>query len=290
MKDREPTVRSRELGEGLRRAMEYAGYNGTQIADELGWSQGRVSRLLAGKRGGTGYDVSAFLAVCGVKGEQRDRLMALASDHNRPGWFVQHGPVVPKQVQTLVDHELRASTVSDFQTTLVHGLLQTSEYARETMSRSANLPQEEIADRIQARLARQELVSRPRAPMFTFFLHEDALRIPVGGPAIMSDQLHYLLRMSVRANVIIRVVPARAGAHAGMSGSFTLMEIRDFKPIVYLDSEISSLFLETPIEIDAYRNILASLDAMALDEGQSRVLISNIALDFGEEKNHVAKE
>src|SRR5690349_4906712 len=50
MKDREPTVRSRELGDGLRRAMEYAGYNGTQIADELGWSQGRVSRLLAGKR------------------------------------------------------------------------------------------------------------------------------------------------------------------------------------------------------------------------------------------------
>ena len=69
MKDREPTVCSRELGEGLRRAMGYAGYNGTQIADELGWSQGRVSRLLAGKRGGTGYDVSAFLAVCGVKGQ-----------------------------------------------------------------------------------------------------------------------------------------------------------------------------------------------------------------------------
>ena len=173
---------------------------------------------------------------------------------------------------SVVDHELRASTVSDFQTTLVHGLLQTSDYARETMSRSANLPQDEIADRIQARLARQELLSRPRAPLFTFFLHEDALRVPVGGPAIMSDQLHYLLRMSVRANVTIRVVPARAGAHAGMSGSFTLMEIRDFKPIVYLDSEISSLFLETPIEIEAYRNILASLDAMALDEGQSRAM------------------
>ena len=38
----------------------HAGYNGTQMADELGWSQGRVSRLLAGKRGGSGIDVSAF--------------------------------------------------------------------------------------------------------------------------------------------------------------------------------------------------------------------------------------
>jgi transcriptional regulator with XRE-family HTH domain len=282
MKDREPTVRSRELGEGLRRAMEYAGYNGTQIADELGWSQGRVSRLLAGKRGGTGYDVSAFLAACRVKGEQRDRLMALASDHNRPGWFLQHGPMVPKQVQTLIDHETRASTVNDFQTTLIHGLLQTSDYARETMSRSANLPQEEIADRIQTRLARQELINRPRAPIFTFYLHENALHLPVGGPATMSDQLHHLLRISVRANVTIRVVPAQAGAHAGMSGPFSLMEIRDFKPIVYLGNEITSLFLESPTEINAYRNILDALDDAALDAQHTRELITTIAYKFAE--------
>jgi hypothetical protein len=48
MKDRQPTIRSHALGAGLRRVMECAGYNGTQMADELGWSQGRVSRLLAG--------------------------------------------------------------------------------------------------------------------------------------------------------------------------------------------------------------------------------------------------
>jgi transcriptional regulator with XRE-family HTH domain len=282
MKDREPTVRSRELGEGLRRAMEYAGYNGTQIADELGWSQGRVSRLLAGKRGGTGYDVSAFLAACRVKGEQRDRLMALASDHNRPGWFLHHGPVVPKQVQTLIDHETRASTVNDFQPTLIHGLLQTPDYARETMSRSPNLPQEEIADRIQARLARQELINRPRAPIFTFYLHENALRLPVGGPATMSDQLHHLLRISVCANVTIRVVPAQAGAHAGMSGPFTLIEIQEFKPIVYLDSEITSLFLETPTEINAYRNILDTLNDTALNTQHTRELITTIAYKFAE--------
>lgn len=280
MKDREPTVRSRELGEGLRRAMEYAGYNGTQIADGLGWSQGRVSRLLAGKRGGTGYDVSAFLAVCGVKGEGRDRLMALASDHHRPGWFMQHGPVVPKQVQTLIDHETRASTVSDFQTTLVHGLLQTPDYARETMSRSVNLPQDEIADRIQALLGRQELLSRPHAPIFTFYLHENALRAPVGGPAIMADQLHHLLRMSTRANVTIRVVPVQAGAHAGMSGSFTLMEVREFKPIVYLDSEITSVFLECPTDIAAYTAILNQLAELALDQAQSRQLLHNLANDY----------
>ncbi|MGH4022264.1 MAG: helix-turn-helix domain-containing protein, partial [Pseudonocardiaceae bacterium] len=68
MRDREPTIRSRELGEGLRRAMEHAGLNGRRAAQLLGWSPSWVSRLLSGKRGGNEVDVSAFLAVCRVTG------------------------------------------------------------------------------------------------------------------------------------------------------------------------------------------------------------------------------
>ena len=48
MHDREPTIRSRELGEGLRRAVDKAGLNGVQAAYELGWSTSMVSRLLSG--------------------------------------------------------------------------------------------------------------------------------------------------------------------------------------------------------------------------------------------------
>jgi len=47
MRDREPTVRSRELGEGLRRAMERARLTGKQVAHQLDWSPSWVSRLLS---------------------------------------------------------------------------------------------------------------------------------------------------------------------------------------------------------------------------------------------------
>jgi hypothetical protein len=283
MKDREPTVRSRELGDGLRRAMECAGYNGTQIAGELGWSQGRVSRLLAGKRGGSGFDVSAFLAVCGIKNAERDRLLTLSGDYNRLSWLVQHGQVAPKQVQTIIDYEARSAAIVEFQNLLIPVLLQTSEYARAVLSRSANIPQEDVDDRVQARLTRQEVISRPHPPSCTFFLHEYALRAPIGGAAIMSDQLHYLLRTAVRPNVTLRVVPASVGAHAGMTGHFTLMDTRGFKPIVHIESETCTLFLETPMEINAYRNIVASLNKIALDNGSSKGLIASMAAKFGEE-------
>ena len=280
MKDREPTIRSRELGEGLRKAMQYAGFNASEVARQLDWSPGRVSRLLSGKRGGSRYDVTAFLTICGVRGTERERLMALSLDNDRPGWFQQHGPAVPRQVHTLIDHESHATAISDFQIALVPGLLQTGHYARAMMSGSANLPAAEIEDRVSARLARKRLFSRNNPPRLDFFVHEFVLRTPVGGPSVMCDQLHEMLRLSVLPFVSIRVVPAALGAHAAMTGNFTMMEIADFKPITYLDSEISSLFLETPVEIDAYRNILAALEDTALDEGTSRNLMGTVALEF----------
>jgi len=96
----------------------------------------------------------------------------------------------------------------------------------------------------------------------------------------MSDQLHHLLRMSVRSYVTLRVIPASLGAHAGLAGPFTLMEFADFRPVVYLDSETSSLFLEKPEEITAYRRILGALAGTALGEGQSRELIATLATEL----------
>ncbi|HEU5474535.1 MAG TPA: helix-turn-helix transcriptional regulator [Actinophytocola sp.] len=281
------TVRSRELGEGLRLAMEKAGFSGRDAARRLGWSDSKVSRLLTGLRAGTEVDVSAFLAVCGVKGKERQRLLSLCREQHTPGWFQQHGSRLPRQVRTLVDHENKAVSIGDYQSTIVPGLLQTGHYARALMKASGAVPPDEIDDRIAARLARQNLLSRDRPPTFTFFLHEFVLHLPVGGPVVMSDQLHTLLRMSVRPNLTLRVLPAAIGAHAAVAGNFTLMEFAEFKPVVYLDSETSSLFLEEPEEISAYKRILASLSNIALGERESRDMIAGAATElYADRENH----
>lgn len=49
-------------------------------------------------------------------------------------------------------------------------------------------------------------------------------------------------------------------------GPFTLMEFEEIKPIVYLESETSTLFLEESEEVEAYRRILAALADVALNE------------------------
>lgn len=280
MPERQPTVRSRELGEGLRAALKGAGFTGRQIAFKLGWSDSRISRLLSGTRGAAEADVSAILALCGVTGEDKARLMRLCKEQHKPGWFQQHGSRLPKQIQTLVDHENKAAAIQSFESMLVPGLLQTGRYARIVIEACRSVPASEVDDRVATRLARRNLFSRERPPASMFFIHEFALRLPVGAGEVMSEQLHELLRYSVRSYITMRVVPGSIGAHAACSGNFTLMEFADIKPIVYLDSETSCLFLEGPEEIAAYRDILTALRDSALDEGQSRDLIRNLAIEL----------
>jgi hypothetical protein len=94
---------------------------------------------------------------------------------------------------------------------------------------------------------------------------------------MMAEQLRHLHRMSERSYLTLRVVPVALGAHPAMAGAFRLMEFTEFKPVAYLESETSSLFLERPEEIQAYRRILAALADIALSEGQSRELIAALA-------------
>jgi hypothetical protein len=225
-------------------------------------------------------DIVAFLAVCMVIGEERDRLLRLAREQNTPGWLQQHGSKIPEQLKTLIDHEARAVEIVDFQPQVVPGLLQTGDYARALLERTATVPPNEVQDRVAARLARRNLFSRPRRPKCTFYLHEFVLRLPVGDAEVMSEQLHELLQMSVRSYITIRVIPAAFGAHAGTSGSCRLMEFSEFKPVGYVEEEMAGHFLEEPAEIAGYRRIFAALADCALDERQSRDLIAALAVEL----------
>lgn len=260
--------------------MTRANLNGKELATELGWPDSRISRLLNGKRDVPEVDLASFLAICKVTGQERKRLLGLCREAQTRGWLQQYGDRLPKQLTTLIDHEDKAVAIGDFQSTIIPGLLQTGDYARALMGETGNAPPHEIEDRVAARLARQSLFGRRPAVQFTFYIHEFALRLPVGGAEIMSEQLHHLLCMSVRTYISIHVVPAAIGGHPGIAGHFKVMEFAEFRPLVYLDSETSSLFLEEPAEITAYRRILAGLAEVALDEGQSKEMIASLAIEL----------
>ncbi|HKR52392.1 MAG TPA: Scr1 family TA system antitoxin-like transcriptional regulator [Pseudonocardiaceae bacterium] len=66
--------------------------------------------------------------------------------------------------------------------------MQTTDYAHALIRETGTIPAGEIEDRVAARLGRQSLFGRERPARFTFFIHEFALRLPVGGPAVRKNR------------------------------------------------------------------------------------------------------
>lgn len=98
----------------------------------------------------------------------------------------------------------------------------------------------------------------------------------MGGADVMSEQLHHLLRMSVRPYLSVRIVPTEIGGHAGAAGSFTHLKFEKYESVVFVESHAAGLFLEDAASLAIYRSVLTSLDRTALDEEQSRAVITSI--------------
>ena len=278
----ESTVRARELGEILRKALASANLEGVQVARKLGWSQTKISNILSAKRGVSEPDMASLLALCGIGGAERDRLLRLTRESHQPGWWQEYGDRLPAKLRTLIDHENSAVAITQYQSVLVPGLLQSTDYARALFQASATIPEAEVEERVESRLRRQEIFSQRYTTRFKFFIDEYALRHPGVARETRSDQAHHLLRMTVRNNVEIQVIPWSVGFHAGSAGPFKMMEFTEIQPVVHLELETSSLFAERPESIRAYRAIVAALAQVALDREQSREWISNLASELGD--------
>ncbi len=282
MYDHEPTVRSRELGLALLRAIGTAGLNQSDLASMLAWSPSKVSRMISGKRCASPEDVSAVLAVGRIVGPKRQELLEMARHATERGWWQDFGDCLPAELRTLSDHEDSALTITNFENAVVPGLMQTAEYARALISTTPSIPDSEIDNHVGARGRRQLIFDRQFSGQFRFFVDEYVITRTGPGRKIMSDQVHHLLRMSVRPYIEIRVIPESIGFHAGHK-PFQLMQFTEINPILFIENETSALFLERKDTIESYRRRIAALSRVALDEDRSRSWLATVASELGEE-------
>ncbi|WP_191303951.1 helix-turn-helix domain-containing protein [Lentzea cavernae] len=263
----------REFGNGVRAAVESTGMTQRQLAEALGWQEAKLSDMLAGKGGVNESEVRELLAYCRTPLEERERLLELFSEQGSV-YLQIPAEGVPDQVRTLISHEKEAIEITDWSMILVPGLLQTYEYVEAVTAKAQTVSEENIPKTVAARAARAEILEYTRT--FTFYVHEQALWLPVGGEEVWREQLAHLLRLSVRKYISIRIVPRSIGMHAGTCGDFRLMKFPKYPPVVYIESVRCCLFFDDKETVDTYENILKDLAAGALDEEQSRAVINSI--------------
>jgi transcriptional regulator with XRE-family HTH domain len=284
---RRSTVRGREFGDAIRALLRAAGLTNRAAAELLGWQEAKVSELVNGKEGVTDVELAKLLGLLRTPPDEFDHLMALHHDAHIRDWLQPTGSGVTDRVRTLREHEKIASAIDGWSMNVVHGLVQVPDYTWH-LALAKPLPEPDARALVENRVVRQTAVLDGNRKV-TIYMHEQALRLPVGNASVMAEQLHHLLRMSVRPYLTIRLVPTAFGPHAGLAGDFDRLKFKKIPAIVYVESEGANVFLEDQVSVDRYDTVLKSLDRTALDEAQTRKLITDI---IGEETrdDQVAQE
>ncbi|GAA4231971.1 helix-turn-helix transcriptional regulator [Actinomadura meridiana] len=272
-------MKRRRLAGELRRLRDAAGLTLDDVAEQLEWSNAKVSRIENARVSVLPRDVKYLLNVYGIEGEAREVLLALAREAKQKGWWHSYGEAIPAWFEVYVGLESDAVTMDAYESEHVPGLFQTADYARAVFQSFPIDEEAEIDKRVELRMARTERLTVPGAPKFWAVLNEAVIHRLVGGDHTMRAQLAHLRDLAKLSNVTLQVLPFDAGAHPAMSGAFTILgfpEPSDPK-VVYMEEQTGGLYLEKPPEIERYTMAFDHLRAAALRPSDSLALIARVA-------------
>jgi transcriptional regulator with XRE-family HTH domain len=265
------------VGVQLRRLREAKGISRDDAGYVIRASGSKISRMELGRVSFKERDVADLLTLYGVTGEhERSMLLTLAREANTPGWWHNYSDVLPSWFQSYVGLEAAASLIRTYEIQFVPGLLQTEDYARAvTRLGRESAGTEEVERRVRLRVARQQLLTQPRAPRLWAVMDEAALRRPIGGPEVMRNQIMALLAATELPNVTLQVIPFSVGGHAGAGGAFTILRFRDedLPDIVFIEHLTSAIYLDKRDDADEYIAVMErlSVEAVAPDETVERL-------------------
>ncbi|MGK5553734.1 helix-turn-helix domain-containing protein [Actinomadura kijaniata] len=272
-----PTVRGRRLARELRNLREDRGLTLQEVADRLEWSRATVSRVETGQTRPKVEDVAGLLDLYGVPSPERDALLTLTREAGQRGWWTAYADVFSGSYAALEDG---ASQIRNWDPQLIHGLLQTDDYARAVITAGRMLPRpEDIERRLAARKIRQRVLGRANAPELHLIIDESVLLRPIGGRQVLARQLSSLAEAAGRPNVTVQVVPFTANEHAGLDGRFTILSFPDRADpdIAYVEGTMGDVYLESAEAIAKHRDRFERIEAVALSPEESARYIREAA-------------
>jgi transcriptional regulator with XRE-family HTH domain len=194
------------LGRQMQRDRQAHGWSLRELAARSGINYATLSKVENGKR--------PFFEK-----------LAMACDKQFPerrGWYLAYYEEskswVPAGFRSWGEYEDKAAVIRAWSPSFLHGLLQTSDYARAQLETASDATAEMTAARLASRMQRQQRVLyRPEPPTATFVVDELSLYRCVGSPEVMAAQMRHLAEVARLPHVVVQVLPAVAHP-AGASG------------------------------------------------------------------------
>ena len=236
MKDLDPGESPKHhFGAEVRRAREEAGMSQAELGQITGHERSYVSKVETG-------DIDA------------SEIFAIGCDRAFPakmGWFTRFWldshkwhSIYPVWFHDWVEKfEREAVALRLGEHSLIPGLLQTEEYARELLGSLRRQDHDTLERNVVGRLDRQRILDRADPPDLRVVLNESVLYYQVGSADVMHRQLIHLLAIAHRPNVCVQVIPASARAYIGFAGGLGVATLADGSMGAYLETTIQDMTL-----------------------------------------------
>jgi transcriptional regulator with XRE-family HTH domain len=270
-----PTVLRIVLGTHLRRLRESRGITAKAAAAAIRASESKISRIELGRNAIREIDVLDLLTLYGVGPEDRERLLTLAEQANKPGWWHRYHDILPDWFQAYVGMEEAARSIRVYEPQFIPGLLQTEEYAAAVFA-LGDFPIEDAERHVVLRKERQRRFREGKLKLWGI-VDEAALRRPVAGPEVQIEQLRYLNKQSSTPALTLQVVPYGVGGHAA-PGGFSILRFadRELPDVVYVEHLTSALYLDKQAEVDRYLLAMERLSIVAHEPHRTPQILDEI--------------
>lgn len=258
------SVRRRRLSAELKKARLDAGLSIEAVTEKTEWSAGKVSNLETGVRlYPTVMEVRGLLDTYEVTEQhRRDTILDLTRQARERGWWSKYDDIFTDEYPAF---EAEAASIHTYELAMVPGLLQTPGYVETLMRASLRRNPLDIDRAIETRRQRQQMLQTSAAPELWAVVDEAALRRFEGNKRVFHEQIQHLIEVAEGDNsVTLQVLPFASGMHAGLQGSFVIMNFGEgMSPVVYLETDTDGLYLEEAEEVERYRKLFDHVRASA---------------------------
>ena len=253
------------VGRQIKAWREAAGLTQTEFGAAIGYGEEMVSKVERGIR----VPKPVFLDNADRVLEAGGKLSAMKPDVEEARY--------PKKVRDLAKLEADAVELGAYGNTVVPGLLQTEAYARALFEmRRPPYTTDEIDRLVEGRVARRSVFDLRPLPLLTFVVEEVTLRRPLGGKAVLRQELEHILNMGRLRHVEIQVMPTDREDHAGMGGELNLLKLRDGSTVGYSEAQLTSRLISAPKEVQILEMRYGIIRSQALTPRQSLAFIEKM--------------
>jgi transcriptional regulator with XRE-family HTH domain len=259
------------LGRRLARLRNEAGLSLRMLAEPLGYPHSYLGRVERGDQlpsEGLSQALDTFFKTSGLFVELLEMAQdALIADYSR----------------TVVAKEKEAIRIRVFTSSIIPGLLQTEDYARE-LFRAGRISQSEdsLTERAAARVKRKRIFDAAEPPLYWAILDEAALKRPTSNKECMIGQLKYLSQMARKPNITVQVLPFEQGLHSMLGGSLTLLTFKTGAEVGLVESFKTGEAVESAKRLVELVQFFEMACSKALPEEESLNLITRYVKEYGD--------